>query len=302
MKLTTKTSHYLSYYKAEKWAKRHLTDDFSSEELMTYKKHIWKNKLNKAETKIYFKEINKEASKKRKKYWDNYLEKILPKKQKNIELEISTTPTLTAIIIEARKHPHFKVVVENMISNLQHLNVGLTVYHGNENDFFLKECLQEHKNINFINLNVDNLNIEDYNKVMLSKKFHEIIKTDKFLVFQTDTITFKPLDKKFLKYDYIGAPWKKELHSDYGAEVGNGGLSIRSKKVMLEIINQKTYRKPYFPEDLYLSQLLKNQNFNIAPFKTASEFSVEEVYNSSPFGCHKCWQDLRTHELKTLLK
>ena len=136
---------------------------------------------------------------------------------------------------------------------------------------------------------------------MLSKEFHNSIPTDKFLVFQTDVITFKPLDKKFLEYDYIGAPWKKELHADYRAEVGNGGLSIRSKLAMLKIISQNIPRLKNQPEDLYLAQILKKQNFHVASYESAKEFATEDVFNLNTFGCHKSWELIKFVELKQLL-
>jgi hypothetical protein len=297
--INTKTRFQL--LKLRKWTKRYLKEDLSSEQLQEIKKHVSNNKLNKEQIIKYFNTLNDKNLYQRKQFWDHYLENTLAQKQNSIELKISTTPSITAVIVESRKHLHFKVVVENMISNLQHLSVGLNIYHGTENEEFVKNCLKKHKNINFININIPNLDIEAYNEIMLSKKFHERITTDRYLVFQTDTITFKTLDKKFLEYDYIGAPWKKELHSKYGAEVGNGGLSIRSKKAMLNIIEQNIPRELLHPEDLYLAQILKKQNFNVAPYEIALNFATEAIFNEKSFGCHKSWELIKFTELKQLL-
>ncbi|MGY5355744.1 DUF5672 family protein [Wenyingzhuangia sp. IMCC45467] len=301
-KTKTLITCYLHYLKINKWAKRYLSDDITRNQLKEIKKHVLKDRLLKPEIIKYLSKINDGLIADRKQYWNYYLEHTLPKKQGNPILKIAKESNFTAVIVEARKHPHFKVVVENVILNTQHLNVSLHVYHGTENKDFVKDCLKEHTNVKFINLNVENLDIEGYNKIMLSKSFYQNIDSEHILVFQTDVITFKPLDKQFLAYDYIGAPWKKEFYQAYKAEVGNGGLSIRSKKAMLNILEQNIIRENYIPEDLYLSRILTEQHFQIAPFNIALEFATEDVYNPHAFGCHKSWELRSMNELKNMLK
>jgi hypothetical protein len=294
---------YLPYYffKTPTWFHRFSFDYVNKNDIKKIRKLILPLKLDKEAIikQIHNLEIDKE--KERLSLWNNFIENKLTKKYKNCKLKISENPTITATVVEARKHPHFKTVVQNILSNLQHLEVGLNIYHGTENEFFVKNCLKEYDNINYINLNIANLDIEAYNKIMLSKEFHDEIPTDTFLVFQTDTITFKPLDKSYLKFDYIGAPWSKTLHKRLGAEVGNGGLSLRSKKTIIKIIDQNIIREPYFPEDLYLSKILKNQNYNVSPYSIAKSFSTEGVIEFGTFGCHKIWESNTTIDLKKIL-
>ena len=270
-----------------------MQDDFSKKELEDIKKHVFKNKLLKPEILNYLENINKEKRQIRKHYWNSFIENNLTAKHKKQTIQISKTPIITATIVEARKHPHFKTIVQNVLSNLDHLEVGLNIYHGTENEVFVKNCLKDYKNIRYINLQVKNLDIEAYNKIMLSKEFHEAIPTEKFLVFQTDTISFKALDEKFLHYDYIGAPWRKANHKEYKATVGNGGLSLRSKSAMLNILQQNIPRASNMPEDLYLSQILTAQKFNIAPYDVALQFATEDVYTENTFGCHKSWEFIK---------
>ncbi|ANW96825.1 hypothetical protein AXE80_11275 [Wenyingzhuangia fucanilytica] len=288
--------------KLNKWCKRYSFEPLSTSEINNIRKSIINNKLDKTQIIKEIEYIDSIKKEERLSYWNHYLENVLPKKQGSPVLKIAKESNLTAVIVEARKHPHFKVVVENMLLNTQHLNVCLHVYHGTENEKFVKDCLKEHENIKFINLNIENIDIEGYNKIMLSEDFYKNINSELILVFQTDVITFKPLDTAFLQYDYIGAPWKKKEHLNYKAEVGNGGLSIRSKKAMLTILEQKIPRETFVPEDLYLAQILKQQNFNIPSYETALEFATEGVYNPNAFGCHKSWEVIKTSELKELLK
>ena len=263
---------------------------------------IYKNRLNKQQIKDFLIKIQKENAYKNKKIWDNYMEEILPKKYADLDLIIARKSDLTAVIVETRKHPHFKVVVKNVMLHLQHLNACLHIYHGTDNGDYIKEALKEYKNINFINLDVKNLDIEAYNKIMLSKEFWKGIESDKILVFQTDAITFKPLNKKFLEYDYIGAPWKRHICKKNKVAVGNGGLSLRSKQMMLSIIKQNIPRKKNTPEDVYLCQIIKKQNYNLAPFDKALEFATENIFNNQAFGCHKIWEETTSEQLMKILK
>lgn len=65
---------------------------------------------------------------------------------------------------------------------------------------------------------------------MLFFFLHYIVKT-----FQTDSIILSENKEKinsFLQYDYVGAPWTNQ-------NIGNGGLSLRNKNKMIEIIQHK---------------------------------------------------------------
>lgn len=289
------------FFKLTKWFKRYSKEEPTVSEISKLKKEIILGKLNKKEIIHAIEALESVKKKNRLTYWNSFIETKLTKKHKNQALRIAKNPTITATIVEARKHPHFKTIVQNALSNLEHLEVGLNVYHGTENEAFVKDCLKDYNSIRYINLQVKNLDIEAYNKIMLSKEFHREIPTDKFLVFQTDTITFKPLDKEFLNYDYIGAPWRKENHDRYGAQVGNGGLSLRSKTAILTILEQNIPREENDPEDLYLSRILTQQQFNIAPYEVALQFATEDVYAENTFGCHKSWELIRLEQLKKII-
>jgi len=69
-----------------------------------------------------------------------------------------------------------------------------------------------------------------YNEMML-KWIYPLVDTKHCLYIQYDGV---PINKSlwtddFLKYDYIGAPWP---HLPEGMNVGNGGFSLRSKKLL----------------------------------------------------------------------
>ncbi len=112
--------------------------------------------------------------------------------------------------------------------------------------------------------------------------------------------------KEFLEYDYIGAPWPKATHfTPTGEEVrvGNGACAVKSKKLMLALLELKLPLTDNgtgdFNEDIntcvYHRKKLEEHGIRFAPVELASEFSRETDCDDSvaePFGFHK-HMDLR---------
>jgi len=147
--------------------------------------------------------------------------------------------------------------------------------------------------------------------------------------------------EEFMSYDYIGAPWTFEEDSmrcdiyvskadpskryvvmqedlasvramkkngfervfshDVSHSVGNSGLSLRSKKKTLQLLDEYIPFSPHFKwrsNDVFYSCVTddsashsKKPSFNIA-----STFSVETVLTPSPLGFHKAWGALSKEE------
>jgi hypothetical protein len=231
-------------------------------------------------------------------YYINY--HILKKYNNNIDFfsnyNKNNKERYTAIIVEPREHKALEFVLNNFVENLSE-NWDFIIFHGNKNIDYLLNTLKSpllSKNINrikLINLNVDNLSIRDYNNLLVSKDFYDNIPTEVFLIFQTDSIIckeYKDLINDFIKYDYVGAPLKAKL-------VGNGGLSLRRKSKMLEIIKNCEYKNE--PEDVYFSVSCSNVDINKPSYEKSKEFGVEAVYHPNSFGVHKLWRFLNDKEM-----
>lgn len=100
---------------------------------------------------------------------------------------------------------------------------------------------------------------------------------------------------EFLMYDYIGAPW---LHPA-GPNVGNGGFSLRSKRLMSKLAFDPQIQYTH-PEDemigrLYRTYLEDEYDIKIAPEHVAHRFSFELHMPLQPtFGFHgKFWEPFR---------
>ena len=129
---------------------------------------------------------------------------------------------------------------------------------------------------------------EQYSEFIV-KKLNSFFDTEYVLVCQHDgyVLDGKCWDDEFLKYDYIGAPW---LYID-GKNVGNGGFSLRSKKLQ-NALAEDDFITATDPEDqaigrLYRDYLIKKYDIKFAPEEVADKFSFELRQPAQPtFGFH----------------
>ena len=91
---------------------------------------------------------------------------------------------------------------------------------------------------------------------------------------------------EFLEYDYIGAPWP--FHTDGLGDVGNGGFSLRSRKLhnALRALRVPTAMFNSAFEDTLICrtfrrELEENHDIKFAPAELAAQFSVEVPANDS---------------------
>jgi len=234
---------------------------------------------------------------------------------------ISEGNYIEAILIEMRPLKHLSFLIKNAIYRLGS-NVSITIICGNRNLFLFEKLKKEiQRDIRIINLGKDNLTREEYSIMLLNSKFWRQFLGEKLIIFQEDTIIFRNIDKKFIEYDYIGAPLE-----DF--RIGNGGLSLRSKNIMIKICeeyfdnyesimkknvnllnkNMIIFKKnnidylnrkelyffylieKYILEDCNFTDIMRKYNIGkIAPFEIAREFSVEKFKHISPFGGHAFW-------------
>ena len=147
----------------------------------------------------------------------------------------------------------------------------------------------------------------DYSKFLIFE-LYKYIKTSHVLIVQWDGFIVNPKkwQKNFLLYDYIGAPfiprikssaYSRDLNDDFYV-VGNGGFSLRSKKLIeapskYNLFDNKKLTNSN--EDGFFCVLhrkfLESKGFKWAPFNIAREFSIESPLNISelidlPFGFH----------------
>jgi hypothetical protein len=225
---------------------------------------------------------------------------------KNIPLpKIKQFSLYEAVFIEFRLFPHVEFLIRNTIYKLGS-KWSYTIICGNLNyDLIESICKSISPNINIIKIDVDNMTQTEYSKFLTTREFWNLLRGEKILIYQEDSIIFKNNIQKFIDYDFIGAPFLKNTNDTPNC-VGNGGLSLRSKSIMFEVINKfspseypynsSTYdymsyaNLEFPPEDVYFSKCMQEQFIGIvANWDVANDFSSETVFNNDSFGAHKFW-------------
>jgi hypothetical protein len=145
-------------------------------------------------------------------------------------------------------------------------------------------------NITFIKIDkIETIN--QYNEFIL-RRLVDYIESGHCLIIQNDGFVINPdlWKDEFLEYDYIGAPWSK-----YGMKVwkrtnriGNGGFSLRSKKLM-EFIKNFKYINYDSPEDVITSLVIEKHNFKYPSVELACKFSLECPIEDYPFDIQNCF-------------
>jgi hypothetical protein len=135
--------------------------------------------------------------------------------------------------------------------------------------------------------------IADYQRILFDN-LANYLQTDFALVIQYDGFAINPdsFSKFFYKFDFIGAPWPAGLIPGQAAMVGNGGFSLRSKRLIEVLANYRSIINYDFAEDAtvcrFLRPMLESEGIVYAPVEVARHFSVEfeDVKNIEPFGFH----------------
>jgi len=138
------------------------------------------------------------------------------------------------------------------------------------------------KNVRVILINP--LNYDQYNELAF-KYLHRWVKSDYIMNFQDDGFALNP-DKwsdDFLKYDYLGAPWPIGCGWSWeGREVGNGGFSLRTRKLYKECEPLQIH--PGVHEDgaicLQYRDHLMSKGIKFGTWQDGYRFSIDLPFNS----------------------
>ena len=215
----------------------------------------------------------------------HYLDKI-----RKLQLpEIKLNQEKEAVLIEFRNFPHIEFAIRNTIHKLGS-EWSYTVVCGTGNLQLVKQiCNNISKNIKIIVYDYENINIEQYSMLLAEKKLWQNFRGNKILIYQEDSHILNSNINEYLKYDYIGA-----VHHENGVPtIGNGGLSLRTKDIMIKILEQTIYVDSNIlnyihPEDLFFPRYMKKLKLGtIAPVEEGEKFSFQGPHkNFETFGCH----------------
>ena len=171
----------------------------------------------------------------------------------------------------------------------------------------------------------------DYNLMLKSKDFWQLLPEDRILLIQKDALLIEPVPEAFLNFGYVGAPFlprsivdifpernssgylngffkvSSEIHACphedlYPYMGGNGGLSIRSRSLMSKIIsNDECSSLIDEPEDVFFSRNVQKYQSPV-PLAISRAFAMETEYNSISIGCHAPWKYLEGSQLMETLE
>lgn len=216
----------------------------------------------------------------------------------------------TAVLVDTRISDLFELVLDNFYNRLDK-RWNFLIYCSTKNKQFLYDLItskfeKDKSRTSLIVLDIGNNQIGndpnirnfidyDYSKLLTNETFYKLIPTEIMLIFQLDTLLSDKYHNNiynFMDYDYVGAPWP---NTNYG---GNGGLSLRKRSKMIEIINDKNYEQNrpnfYYHEDGYFCGY---PNIKMPERELAKTFSVESFHYDKPAGIHKsfCFSTPQQH-------
>ncbi|TGJ72983.1 hypothetical protein EYR41_000103 [Orbilia oligospora] len=204
--------------------------------------------------------------------------------------------TKLALLIETRPMGHLAPLLLHMITivppdwrflflgtneSISHLNSSLPVQ-GHERNGKLDLML--------IPENISVAGAEETSQTFTNLWFYDEVLggnrgVEHLLVFQTDSILCANSElslNDWLQYDWVGAPWN--LQDKFG---GNGGLSLRKISKIKQVLQFQERIPETDPEDLWLIKRIGLlPGANMATARQEAEFSVENVWHSSPMGFH----------------
>lgn len=212
-----------------------------------------------------------------------YAEFLIDFDRKHAEMVHQNCPenTRAAVLVETREHFFVPKVIRNVMYFLGprwNLRVFCSKYsHG-----YLRAALPGWEvDIREIPGVGRRLSWADYAAMKLSRDFWMRFRESKVLIFEADSLLSGPNVEDFIGYDFVGAPCGS-YDEDY---VANGGLSLRTRQVMLDCLSSFT-PEPDMGEDVFFTKSVRALGAAMPGLETATRFSVESFYTTHPVGVH----------------
>jgi len=215
-----------------------------------------------------------------------------------IEKDFSLKSENVLVIVETREDDRLAFAIKNVTYYIP--DWQLHIFHSKENKSFIKSLLGNHLDkVTLHQLETPINSPANYNDLLISYNFWDSLSEyNKALIFQSDSFILRSGIERFIKYDYIGSPWKwwKKEFNDTKKMGGNGGISLRNIAKMKEIISKHKDTEPpnipdYHNEDVFFSYHLYHDKEAILPsFNEALMFSSETILCKKSMAAHQTWR------------
>lgn len=184
--------------------------------------------------------------------------------------------TIAAVIVETRDVENLSDIIRTHMKFLPEDSI-LTIYHSEDTEYLKKDFPLA----SFI-LVESNFDIYEYNRLLKSADFwNRYSDFDRVLIFQSDSAILREGISDFYEWDYIGSSWK--WNKDH---CGNGGLSLRNPKVMLEIIEKFDLKVELNEDHWFTKQMFDHKIGKLAPIDIADKFACEGKFVMGTLGYH----------------
>ena len=249
----------------------------------------------------------------REQYYIDFVNKIFATnkdKIKSLQCDFDSAPKDNVVVLVDNRENAFSVI--SMI--LAALNVDNTKWDfmiftsSKAVKYYVDRVGRFAKVVPYDALDVKVFNIDVYNGILMSQSFWSRLQNwSKVLIIQDDGVVIRKGVEKFLEWDYIGAPWLDAPGNEYLKQkvnpnmVGNGGLSLRSIKSMMDVVKNCEQEKNqlfYYninriPEDVYFVKALCSEErkdiYKLPLLTVGAQFSSEQIVNMNSIGFHKLW-------------
>lgn len=197
-----------------------------------------------------------------------------------------TLPNVTLVAID----DNIATATKALEKSIEHIDFGaVKIISCHESSKLSDWLFLEDKKI--LGVAIDKLGSKEAYSRFVFKSLVDFIETDYFIICQSDgfIVNYKAWRQQFFDYDYIGAVW----HFRKENRVGNGGFSMRSKKLHLAIKNDNEI---VLKNDKYITNLAEDHNIGniwrsilkkkydikFAPESVCEQFSIESWLQAAP--------------------
>lgn len=198
------------------------------------------------------------------------------------------------VIVENRIVPDFREICKN---HKKYTGWDLLVVHGRGNKNYVQQEVFDLGGY-FLDVAEYVRDGNSYNNLLTIKTFWEFMPCENILIFQHDSRLLRYGVEEFMDYEFVGAPI---VHEQLPMPCMNGGLSLRKKSKMLQILENQKWDASKGNEDIWFCRELEKIGANLPTKEIARKFSVESIYSLGSMGYHQIEKYLTPLECSNII-
>lgn len=201
------------------------------------------------------------------------------------------------VIVERRAHPNWWFILRNIAWAAPHFS--LYIFCSDLNYDFIKALLgNKADNVNIFKWYKGNTDRDtgrnEYTMTLKLPGLYKLIDAEYIITVQMDSYFLQKIPDWIFTGTYYGAPWGWNP-----TKGGNGGVSIRNVKNMIEICEKETSNiQNDTAEDWHFSLMLEKYNFSLPSFDFRCKVIQENFPTTTkPIAIHQFWTYLNNYNI-----